>query len=285
MENLIHIAFDKAGADSLLRSFELDDIIAGDIVILEDDLAFGPLKKKTAQEQQLSRQEWWDQLLKEEEYLLIQQYNEKLIDLCQKMRSDDNNEIWIWAGQNARDVCGYYSLLSPLSDFLGRVHLIYLNNLPFINDKGGIFYPTQLSEILPKEFLKARKLAREITAAEIEVDGEEWRKLKEENANVRLLEGGKKISSQPDDYFDKELMNRCRLGYIKTWRVVSQVLQKGKAYSNEPFLYQRLRTLMEQGTLEAKGDYKHFRDCEVKVTGADAPNETVTDESNGSEEQ
>src|SRR5690606_20183256 len=119
-----------------------------------------------------------------------------LINLCQKMRSDEDNEVWIWAGQNTRDVCGYYALLAPLSDFLGRVHLIYLNNLPFINEKGSIFYPTQLSEILPKEFLKARKLAREITAAEVEMDGEEWRRLKMENAPVRLLEGGKKISSQ-----------------------------------------------------------------------------------------
>jgi hypothetical protein len=148
------------------------------------------------------------------------------------------------------------------------VHLIYLNNLPFINDKGSIFYPVQLGEILPKEFLKARRLAREITAAEIEIDGEEWNRLKEENAAVRVLEGGKKISSQADDYFDKELINRSRFGYIKTWRLVSQVKQKEKDYANESFLFWRLQTLIHNGELETKGDYKNFRDCEVKVPGA-----------------
>lgn len=268
MENLIHITFDKAGADSLRQSFDLDDIISGEIIVLEDDLAFGPLKKKSGEGSELTRQLWWEEAFNGEEFLLLNQYSEKLIDLCQKMRSDDNNEIWIWAGQNTRDVCGYYALLSPLADFMSRVYLIYLNNLPFINDKGGIFYPLQLSEILPKEFLKARKLAREITPAEFEMDGEEWRRLKEENARVRLLEGGKKLSSQPDDYFDLELINRCRLGYMKVWRLVNQVQQKGKAYVNENFLYWRLRILIEDGVLETKEQTKNLRDAEVKVAGA-----------------
>lgn len=280
MENLIHITFDQGGAQNIQQSFELDDIIAGEIVVLEDDLAFGPLKKKTAEGEGPSRQEWWNALLGEGEYTLLQQYNEKLIDLCQKMRSDEDNEVWIWAGQNTRDVCGYYALLAPLSDFLGRVHLIYLNNLPFINEKGSIFYPTQLSEILPKEFLKARKLAREITAAEVEMDGEEWRRLKMENAAVRLLEGGKKISSQAEDFFDQELINRCRLDYIKTWRVVSQVKQKGKAYANDDFLYSRLQRLINDGVLETKEPAKAFRDNEVKVAGASASGETITQEDN-----
>lgn len=280
MENLIHITFDPEGAENLQQSFVLDDIIAGEIVVLEDDLAFGPLKKKSTEAQPLSRQEWWDQLLEPEGYLLVQAYNEKLIDLLQKMRSDEDNEIWIWAGQNARDVCGYYALLKPLSDFLGRVHLIYLNNLPFINDKGGIFYPTRLSEILPKEFLKARKLAREITAAEVEMDGEEWQKLKEENAHVRLLEGGKKISSQPNDYFDKELLNRCRLDYIKTWRLVSQVKLKTPAYINEAFLFSRLRKLIDNNIIEIKEDNKSFRDIEVKTVSATTPDEASINENN-----
>lgn len=283
MENLIHITFDRTGAENLRQSFDLDDIIAGEIVVLEDDLAFGPLKKRAAEPDRPSRREWWEKILNGEQYALLDQYNEKVIDLCQKMRGDEDNEIWIWAGQNTRDVCGYYALLPPLADFLGRVHLIYLNNLPFINEKGSIFYPAQLSEILPKEFLKARKLAREITPAELEMDGEEWQKLKEENAPVRLLEGGKKIGSRPDDYFDPELINRCRLGYIKAWRVVSQVQQKGKAYANESFLYWRLQVLVENGLLEIKEQTKNLRDSEVKMAGTAASDEPIIQE--GDEQQ
>ena len=53
--------------------------------------------------------------------------------------------------------------LSQLAEFQGRIFILYLNNLPFINEKGAIFYPTTLFSIPPKEFIKAKKLARPVT--------------------------------------------------------------------------------------------------------------------------
>ena len=49
--------------------------------------------------------------------------------------------------------------MSQLKNYQSRVFILYLNNLPFINDKGPIFYPEWLHVIPPKEFLIANKLA------------------------------------------------------------------------------------------------------------------------------
>lgn len=277
MENLIHIVFEKEGAGNLKKSFYIDDIISGDILTFEDDLAFGTLQDLSVEGHVLSRNDWWQKITAPEAYTAVNHDHELLEDLCQKMREDENNEIWIWAGQNSRDVCGYYSLLQSLSDFKGRVYIIYLNNLPFINDKGGIFYPSGLSEILPKEFLKARKLAREITAAEMEVDREEWNKIKEENAVVRILEGGKKITGKADDFFDNELISRCRSEFVKGWRLINQIRQKDKDHVNEAYLYFRLNILLENGTLVSKGDFKQIRDAEIKAAGSE-PTENIVEE-------
>ena len=43
--------------------------------------------------------------------------------------------------------------------------------------KGQFFYPNNLFEIQPKEFLKAKKLARPISLSEFETDPDEWKKL------------------------------------------------------------------------------------------------------------
>ena len=83
----------------------------------------------------------------------------------------------MWAAQNKHDVSGYYWLMSQLKNFQGRIFILYLNNLPFINEKGNIFYPTNLFQIQPKEFVKAKKLARPITLSEFEIDPDEWLKL------------------------------------------------------------------------------------------------------------
>lgn len=268
MENLIHIVFDAAGAESLRQSFALDDIISGEVLHFEDDLAFGPLDAVSPPAEESGRQHWWEHITGETPYEKTAADAGKLTDLTQRMREDENNEIWIWAAQNARDVSGYYALLGPLQDFTGRVHLIYLNNLPFINEKGGLFYPVSLGEVPPREFLKARKLAREITPAEVEVDGEEWTRLCAEQGMVRILEGGKKLRSEPADYFDQDLVNRCRFEPVKGWRLVSQFRQKAGCHTDETFLFHRLASLVEAGRLVAKEGYKTLRDAELKAAGS-----------------
>jgi hypothetical protein len=89
---------------------------------------------------------------------------------------EPDEQVWIWMGQNVHDVCGYYWLMSQLKDYQGRIHVLYLNNLPFINEKGNIFYPTSLYEIQPKEFLKAKNWRGPLRLSEFEVDPDEWKK-------------------------------------------------------------------------------------------------------------
>ncbi len=102
--------------------------------------------------------------------------NKTVAELIERLKAIDEEIVWIWAAQNKHDVSGYYWLISQLKDFQGRIFILYLNNLPFINEKGHIFYPTNIFEIQPKEFLKAKKLARPITLSEFEVDPDEWTK-------------------------------------------------------------------------------------------------------------
>ena len=71
---------------------------------------------------------------------------------------------WIWTAPNQHDVSGYYWLMSQLKEFEGSVYILSLNNLPFINEKGHIFYPKIYLKFQPREFLKAKKLARPVTS-------------------------------------------------------------------------------------------------------------------------
>jgi peptide deformylase len=73
------------------------------------------------------------------------------------------------------------------------LHTINIVGLPFLNEKGQLFYPTNFSQIPAKEFLKTKRLLKEVTPAEYEVEGDEWARLQQENAWVRTYEGGKKI--------------------------------------------------------------------------------------------
>jgi hypothetical protein len=282
---LLHIVFGESSATALTGAFELDEQLKGDILYFEDDLSVGPLFILDTKDGQAARKQWWMQLagiqpppvaegapeaqaaapsgtaVAEEEA----GDHEKFRQLKALLKADPELQVYIWAGQNARDVCGYYWLISQLYDFSGRIHIIYLNNLPFLNEKGSVFYPTHLHQILPKEFLKAKKLARPVSLAEFELDGDEWSRMMNENGGIRLLEGGKKIKGEPAAFYDKELVQQSTAEFQKASKVVGLVTGKLKYPVMDQFLGWRLKELIKQGKLESKGELKTIKDFEVKL--------------------
>lgn len=278
---LLHIVFGQASKPALAAAFELDEKLSGEILCFEDDLSVGPLFILDTKDGQSNRRQWWQQLAglqpqpvaaaaeettppAEEEPWADAELAKQLKAL---LKAEPEQEVWIWAGQNARDVCGYYWLVSQLYDFAGRIHIIYLNNLPFLNEKNAVFYPTHLHQILPKEFLKAKKLARPVSLAEFELDGDEWHRLMNENAGIRLLEGGKKIKGEPAVHYDKELLQQSSKEFQKAAKVVGQVTGKLKYPVLDQYLAWRLKELIKEGLLESRGELKTMKDFEVKLPG------------------
>jgi hypothetical protein len=211
----------------------------------------------------------------------MEMVNDRLMVHNLKKSLDENEklEVWIWMGQNQHDVCGYYWLISQMKDYQGRISVLYLNNLPFINEKGQIFYPTALHQIQPKEFLKAKKLARKVTLSEFEVDPDEWAKLMEENGAVRILEGGKKIVSKGPDFYDKDILAGLTSEPQKGSKAMYNILSKMNIKTGDVTLLHRMKTLAEEGTIEINGDTsKGWKEFDVKLkTMAPAEAETTTD--------
>ena len=199
---MIHIVFNESEVALMKKVIELDETMSGEVLQIKDDFAVGPLTGIDTEDGWSARLEWWRSLVKDAGHneTLVGSFDDRktVEEIKTKLKENGEEEVWIWMGQNQHDVCGYYWLMSQLSNFQGRIMVLYLNNLPFINDKGQIFYPSWLHEIQPKEFIKAKKLCRPITLSEFEVDPDEWKKLCDENAPVRILEGGKKIAGKED---------------------------------------------------------------------------------------
>jgi hypothetical protein len=151
-------------------------------------------------------------------------------------------------------VSGYYWLVSQLQAYQGRVYILYLNNLPFFNEKGGIFYPNWLSEIPPKEFLKAKKLARPVTPSEFEIDADEWNRLCQQQQMVRLLEGGKKLGQAGVEHYDDALSKYITGDFSKAQKIINQFLTKEKETTGDVFLAWRLTELSEPRGWEVRGD-------------------------------
>ena len=270
---MIHIVFEEANIEALQKAIELDESLQGDTVHIKDDFAVGPIANIYETEGYQLRRDWWQSLLENSPYKeQINLVDDKMSvhQLIKTLTENPEEKVWIWMAQNQHDVCSYYWLMSQLKDYQGRVEVLYLNNLPFINEKGQIFYPTHLHEIQPKEFLKAKKLARIITPSEFEVDPDEWTKICNENAAIRILEGGKKIASKKADLFDKDLLSVITNDFQKLTKILHNALGKMKIQTGDVFLVSRIKQLIEEQKLEAQGDWnKGWKEIEVKVTTTD----------------
>lgn len=268
---MIHIVFQEADIAVLKKAIELDEALQGDVRIIRDDYAVGPLGDIYETEGYQQRREWWKLLLEASPYntdQLMDLVDDRLAVHNLKKDLDENpkEEVWVWMGQNQHDVCGYYWLISQLKDYQGRVVILYFNNLPFINEKGNIFYPTVLHEIQPKEFLKAKKLNRQVTLSEFEVDPDEWKKLCSENAMIRILEGGKKIVGKEEDFYDKDILTGLSNEWQKGNKAMHVILGKMKMKTGDVFLLWRMKKLAEEEKIEINGDTsKSWKDFEVKL--------------------
>ncbi|MCY7421982.1 MAG: DUF1835 domain-containing protein [Chitinophagaceae bacterium] len=266
---MIHVVFQHADVEALKKSFELDEALQGQIFEIQDDYAVGPLNDLFSDEGMAARLQWWKEILTDGHYEGIADdghVNDPAVVTEIKKLLDEISEetLWIWAAQNKHDVSGYYWLMSQLKDYQGRVLILYLNNLPFINEKGNLFYPTNLFQIPAKEFLKAKKLARPITLSEFEVDPDEWTKLANENKGVRLLEGGKKLIQKEYDYYDAELLKFVTKDWQKVHKFFNQFYSKANETTGDAYLLWRLKNLAASGTIDVQGNKKNMKEMEIR---------------------
>jgi hypothetical protein len=267
---MIHIVFNEADVAVLQKAMELDETLQGEIVQIIDDFAVGPITNIYSEEGIQARKDWWRAVLAGGDYDGAVDNPDKddastVIALKEKLTTNKDECLWIWAAQNKHDVSGYYWLMSQLKDFQGQVYILYLNNLPFINEKGNIFYPEWLHVIPPKEFIKAKKLARPITLSEFEIDPDEWTRLCNEDKPVRWLEGGKKLQQRELDAYDSELEKFITTDWQKAGKIINQFLSKSKNSTGDAYLLWRLKGMLQQNKLDIQGEPKKMKDFELKV--------------------
>jgi hypothetical protein len=103
----------------------------------------------------------------------------------------------------------------------------------------------------------------------------------DENAGVRVHEGGKKLVSKTEDYYDKSILSFCSQQFQKASKVVRQTLSKLDVPTGDLWLAWRIRTLIAEGQLIAQGDAnKALNEFDIRLPGEVivAVEETKTEE-------
>jgi hypothetical protein len=261
---IYHIVVGDHAAAQLEMALHTDPAVPDTIVTMRDILNVGPLAKREGQKFSELRGEFWQQVVITEKGPAEVDDLERLLRTANELSKNEGDKIWLWVAPLPADVCAYYWTMRYLSKYAGRIYIINIAGLPFLDEQGKIFFPKSLAEILPKELIKAKKLARPVTKSEFEIDAEEWLKISEVNAGIRVLEGGKKLLSKNNTHYDQQLMTFFFFFFQKAQKVIAQAMAKFNIPTGDLYLAWRLREMGELGKLKIQGDTtKSSRDFEV----------------------
>jgi len=277
---IYHFVVGDLAAQPLMEAVAAEEQLKGEVIVLKDILHVGPLKKEEGQSFSEMRSAYWQEIAPNEKHPIQVDDMERMLEVSAAMYRDESVQAWIWMAPWPADVCAYYWLLPYLTKHKGRFHIVNIAGLPFLDENGKVFYPKSISQILPKELVKARRLARQVTPSEMEVDTDEWKKLVEENAPLRTHEGGKKIVSREVSHYDAWLLSFCSLQFQKGSKIVRQILHKYMVPPGDTWLGWRLRQLAAEGRLVIQGDPgRALNEFDVKLPGEiETPAATQTGE-------
>lgn len=264
---IYHLVVGDEAATPLRAAFQTTLSSEQEIVVLRDLLNVGPLlKEEEGQKFSVMRSQFWQSILPPSKEAIVVDDLERLLIISNEFYKEEKHTVYFWMAPTAPDIVTYYWLLFYLKNHRERFYVVNVGGLPFIDEQGKLFYPKNISEIPSKELIKARKLARIITPSEMEVDIDEWEKIKTENAAIRTHEGGKKILSQQEGFYDSLLMSFCSHQYQKASKIIRQTLNKYALPTGDLYLGFRLKQLALQGQLTLQGDTsKAINEWDVKL--------------------
>ncbi len=242
---MIHIIVGDKAAENLQAAFALDENLKGEVVVLKDTLGIGPIATDEKGHDAV-RKTFWQKLTSSKDIFVN---DESRIKKVIKNAQESEEPVCLWLAPCVSDVCAYYYLLTQFKEYPGMFHVINIDSLPFFNEKGTLFYPKNFGEVLPKEFVKTKRLLKEITPADYETEWETWEALQTENAMVRVHKGGKELESADETFFDNSLYYTVNKEPQRGSKIVRQALGKIDQTVSDLFLYDRLKQMASNGQI------------------------------------
>lgn len=196
MSNNIHITFDPL-ADQLFQRYFAESESDEQFYVFKDYLNEGPLRSDVGVNFDQARAEYYYRFYQftDKQLAEIPTIEKDILVFSNRMSNGDEAEIILWMGNNELDVIGYFFILHFLKKHAHNISIINISGLPFIDVNGKLFFPKRIAHLDTAGMKKALSLKRKITPTEIEIDSDEWKTLRDQNTELRLMAGNKKIQS------------------------------------------------------------------------------------------
>ncbi|WP_144504427.1 DUF1835 domain-containing protein [Bacillus pumilus] len=276
---MIHIIFGAAAAGSLkqaIREMKQDQI--DDIIAFDDIYSIGPLLHLHEHEGQTNRIEWLRNVMSNEYGYFDDMVNDQQRMLQQIKEIKAGSRILIWTGSNAHEQIGLRYAIYLLKE--KRIELSVINTTTAFDKlfntntrRMDIRHAGEITTEKLKVLYRCKEHFHVVSKEERENLQNEWLSFAKENHTLRIWQKGQTISV-PEDEFDAYLVKMAKRvhqsdpeeEYIKTPRLIGEVLGYLEQYIGDDFIEYRLKTLIDQGIFDMIGRRTSMRYYSIKLT-------------------
>jgi hypothetical protein len=254
-EPILHVVFGSFVGENLVRHLaehgRPDRVIA-----LADNLSFGPIDNPSA----LPRSRWVIDQLGESDW---EEWSAEHAEFIAASHPADSKAV-VWFSRRASgEYAGFLWWLSLFQD-----GPCWIRDVTDFSLSGGGEAPTATGMLSGADFRALLDTEVVLPPSDVARCQELWKRLKKENAPLRMIGSSGDLESVDLDYFDALLLSCSTPEWRKMARIVGEALvsfwDSGLYQVGDLVLFARLRRLAEAGRLEWRGDLSQRSRCELR---------------------
>lgn len=248
-----HIIVGKDNATHVSNALSENGFTDFEVLCLEDDLSFGPLRNPEVPFS-LLRHSFWQNCSANQ---IIDSFQdlEHLLELKNTVLNLEDSRAVFWLNNKGNELLWYYLILHYFKSLQGKLYVLNINGLPFLDDTLQLFYPSTFVDINNRGIGKALKLARVLTISEMETDADEWKFFQNEGKDIRSLKGGKRFECLEIVGFDQKIIDTIQTYPQKKWPKLIQLLSPNANRWEQMFYSSRLNYLLEHNIISSDNNY------------------------------
>ncbi|MBE3570179.1 MAG: DUF1835 domain-containing protein [Bacillales bacterium] len=275
---MVHILFGDSPAGSLKVVLkDLGVYKEENVISFGEVFSVGPIRQLHEESGKKARFDWIKNNFSDK-YCEFFEYKQKFQRTIHQIKSiPEGKSIAIWIAENSHEQTGLRYVLHLLK---GKNHEIKVINTTkmyaeHFNRPDSKYVVLHTGEIPPEKLqviYEQSKQKAPLSQLERERFEQEWLSLSENGEALRIWRNGR-ILSVPEDYYDQYIINRAKKlhskqktnDFMKSARLIGEVLGHLEQYVGDEFLEYRLRRLIEKGVFEMKGSLEAMRYYSVKL--------------------
>lgn len=260
MNNILHICFSESARGCLRYGTPIELRRKTRVISFLDDLSSGPIDDMN----NIDRRIEWDRRIITSEFddlldNIIQNYS----DINREVSNIKDEDIYIWYGENGSEMSGLLYVLSLLRDKVENVYTINVSEKPYIYNGNVIQYHRSVGEVSHEKLDWFIKMKKKLSLEDYSSFMELWEKLRDENANLRVMKD-RSIISVPETYLDEIILQYTNYHFGRCSRTVGEVMGREESYISDIYIFWRILELIKLGKIEYRGNLGSMKYMKIR---------------------